>query len=271
MQAAAIRLILAALVCGFLGSLARVARAEEKAATAPADEVDDDAVALLNRFGDFLKAQPRFGFSVEFGYEVVQSDGQKLEFGASRVYTIRRPDHLRIDEERRVGGKRELFFDGDQITVFSPADDAYALAKLKQHRDLDAMLDLVRDALDIPVPLGDLVRQDPTHRIEEGMTSAYIVGSEKLYGVECDHVAWRTDEVEAELWLTKGDQPLPRRVVIDYRDLEGRPSFWAQFTSWSLAPDAADSVFTFTPPASAERVRFSVRGRDVEPTEEQEP
>lgn len=253
------------------GRAAEPAAAKPATDATPADEIDPDAVALLSRFGKVLEAQPRFSFTVDYSYEVVQEDGQKLEFGASRVYTVRRPDHLRIDEDRRAGGRRETFYDGDNLTVYVPGDRAYALAKLKQHRDLDAMIDVVRDALDLPVPLGDLLRANPLKRIEEGMRSAYIVGREKLSGVECDHVAWQTDEVDAEAWFTTDDLTLLQRVVIDYRDLEGQPSFRAQFTSWNRSPDVADSLFEFTPPADVERVRFSVRGRNLEPTEEQEP
>lgn len=270
-------LALLCVVCSASGLPAAAARAaepvaEKSAAEAePADDIDPKAVALLSAFGKALEAQPRFSFAVDFAYEVVQEDGQRLEFGASRVYTVRRPDHLRIDESRRVGGRRAIFYDGDSLTVYAPGDKVYALAKLKQHRDLDSMIDVVRDALDMPIPLGDLLRANPLRRIEEGMRAAYIVGREDLSGVECDHVAWQTDEVDGEAWLTTGDLPLLQRVTIDYRELEGQPSFRAQFTSWNRSPDVADSVFEFEPPADVERVRFSVRGRNIEPTEVQEP
>jgi hypothetical protein len=240
-------------------------------AATPADDIDPKALALLDAFAKALEAQPHFSFAVDFAYDVVQEDGQKLEFGASRVYTVRRPDHLRIEERRRVGGPREMFYDGNSITVFVPGDKAYALAKLKQHRDLDSMIDLVRDALDMPIPLGDLLRANPLKRIEEGMESAYIVGRETLSGVEVDHVAWQTDEVDGEAWFSVGDLPLLQRVVLHYSELEGQPSFRAQFTSWDRSPDVADSVFQFTPPADVERIRFSVRGRNIEPSEVQEP
>lgn len=263
------RLACVALIAATLGSYVRPALAEEPA---PAESgVDADALAVLRHFGNALEKQPRFSFEVEFGYEVVQADGQKLEFGAFRRYIVRRPDHLRIDEERRVGGARELFFDGNQLTVWVPGDKAYAVAKLKQYRDLDSMLDLVRDALDLPVPLGDLLRANPLSRIEEDMKSAYVVGREMLAGTECEHVAWTTDEIDSELWISVAEPRLLKRLIIQYEQLDGKPRFWAQFNKWSITPDVADSVFTFTPPADAERVRFSVRGRNAQPTEEQEP
>ena len=272
-----------ALVLASWGLSAFSARAGEPAATppapatppaadvAPADEIDPDAVALLKRFGKALEAEPKFSFAIDYSYDVVQEDGQKLEFGASRVYTVRRPDHLRIDEERRSGGPRELLFDGDRITVYIVDDKAYALANLKQHRDMDSMLDVIRDALDIPVPLGDLLRAKPLTQIEEGMQSAYIVGRETLAGTECDHVAWRTDEVDVEAWIRASDPQLLERVVINYRDVDGQPSFRAQFRNWNRSPDVADGIFVFKPTADVERVRFSVHGKDVQPPEEKKP
>lgn len=247
------------------------AAAKPATAVAPAAEIDADALAVLKKFGRFLAAQPRFGFELDLAYEVLQEDGQRLEFGSFRRYTIRRPDHLRIDEVRRSDGAREMYLDGKRLTVWIPADNAYALAKFSQHRDLDATLDLVRDALNIVVPLGDLLRSDPLARIEENMASAYVVGRETLAGVPCDHVAWRSDEVDAEAWIAAGDQPLVQRVILHYRQLEGQPRFSAQFRSWTLTPDVADSKFEFTPPEGAEQLPLSVRGRDVQPKEESAP
>ena len=254
-----------------IANAADPAAAKPATAVAPAAEIDADALALLKKFGGFLAAQPRFGFELDLSYEVLQEDGQRLEFGSFRRYTIRRPDHLRIDEVRRSDGVREMYLDGKQLTVWIPADNAYALAKFSQHRDLDATLDLVRDALNIVVPLGDLLRSDPMARIEENMASAYVVGREDLAGVPCDHVAWRSDEVDAEAWIAAGDQPLIQRVVLQYRQLDGQPRFSAQFRSWTLAPDVADSRFEFAPPEGAERLPLSVRGRDVQPKEKSTP
>lgn len=254
-----------------IANAADPAAAKPATAVAPAAEIDADALALLKKFGGFLAAQPRFGFELDLSYEVLQEDGQRLEFGSFRRYTVRRPDHLRIDEVRRSDGAREMYLNGKQLTVWIPADNAYALAKFSQHRDLDATLDLVRDALNIVVPLGDLLRSDPMARIEENMASAYVVGREDLAGVPCDHVAWRSDEVDAEAWIAAGDQPLIQRVVLQYRQLDGQPRFSAQFRSWTLAPDVADSKFEFAPPEGAERLPLSVRGRDVQPKEKSTP
>jgi hypothetical protein len=228
-------------------------------------------VAVLTGFGKALAAQPRYSFAVDFSYDVVQEDGQKLEFGSTRVYTVRRPDHLRLTEERRVGGKREIYYDGATLAVYVPGEKVYAQAKLKKHRDLDDFIDTVEEALDMHVALGDLLRAEPLKRIEEGLRSAYIVGRETLNGVETQHIAWQTDEVDAEGWFSIGDVPLLQRAVVDYREMEGRPSFRAQFTSWNRSPDVSDAMFAFTPPEGVERVQFTVRSREGQPAEGAKP
>jgi hypothetical protein len=253
------------------------ARAADVEAAAPADAgaaeqpaVDPDALGVLRRFGEFLAARPSLGFSVEIGYEVVQDDGEKLEFGSMRRYVQRRPDRLRIDEERRVGGKRSLFFDGDRLAVWIPDERAYALANLKTHRTVDDALDVLPEALDIEIPLGELLRSRPAEAIEDRIEGGYVVGREQLGGRECDHLAIWNSRVDAELWVATGPEPLPQRVTITYREHPGEPRFWARFYDWAFDPDVSEAVFAFEPPEGAERVPLSVRAPSLQRREEEQ-
>jgi len=62
-----------------------------------------------------------------------------------------------------------------------------------------------------------------------------------------------------QLWIAKGDQPLPRRMVITYTRAEGQPQFRAQFSDWNLSPEVPDSLFAFTPPTGAVKIAFAPR------------
>jgi hypothetical protein len=42
--------------------------------------------------------------------------------------------------------------------------------------------------------------------------------------------------------------------VITYKDENGQPQFWADFSKWNLAPDLSDALFAFTPPDREERI-----------------
>jgi hypothetical protein len=262
---------LAFLVAVFAG----VAHAQEEAPSAAGaeaeafDPVDPEALAIARRAGDFLREAKRFSFRAESGYEVVQEDGSRLEFGSARRYLVQRPDRVRVEAEPREGGRRLTLFDGKSFVQVDFGENAYARADLAQPRDIDFMIDLVRDRLDSPLPLAELLRNDPRPALEDSLEAAYVVGTQRLRGVDCDQLALRNPDADLQLWIARGDRPLLRRVVITYRNLDGQPSFWADLDDWSLAPEIDAASFRFEPPPGAERVRFDVRPAAAPPPSEE--
>jgi len=223
--------------------------------------LDPEAVAIAQRAGEFLRDHDRFSFTAVTAYEVVQADGEKLEFGATRRYLVQRPDRLRVEVEPRSGAQRLVVFDGDQLTWAEPALNVYAQLRLKQHRRIDEAIALLRDVLDVPIPLAELLRNDPRADLVGSLTDAYRVGTEKIAGVECDHLALRNPGRDVQLWIARGDAPLVRRVVLTYRDDKGAPTFAANLDEWSLDPTPAEDAFRYAPPPGAQRIRFALPGK----------
>jgi hypothetical protein len=263
------RLALACLVWVVAGACSREVETAPAAVAAPepvaaetdapsASPIDPEAVEIARRAGDFLRDAQRFGFSAETGYEVVQEDGAKLEFGSARRYLVARPDRVRVESEPREGARRLAFFDGRTFVQADLEENVFARADLRKPRDIDFLIDLLRDRLDAPVPLAELLRNDPRAAIEDSLEAAAWIGAERLRGVDCDHLALRNPDADLQLWIARGPEPVLRRVVITYRNEEGRPSFWADLDDWSFAPEFSDASFRFEPPAGAERVRFEV-------------
>jgi hypothetical protein len=247
--------------------------AEEPPEEAPAESVspvDPDALAIGSRAGDFLREAQRFRFSSDSGYEVVQEDGSKLEFGSARRYVVQRPDRVRVETEPREGDRRLTLFDGKTFIQADLGENVYARADLKQPRDIDFVIDLVRERLDAPLPLAELLRNNPRQAIEDSLESAEVIGTERLRGVDCDHLALRNPDADVQLWIAQGAEPVVRRIVITYRNLDGQPSFWADLDDWSFAPELSEATFRYAPPDGAERVRFDVRPAPA-PSEEGAP
>lgn len=253
-----------------LALVAGVVRAQESAEAPAVGAVAPEALAIVTRAGDFLREAKRFSFSAQSGYEVVQEDGSRLEFGSARRYLVQRPDRVRVESEPRDGGRRLTLFDGKSLVHADLGENAYARADLKRPRDIDFMVDLVRDRLDMPLPLAELLRNDPRRALEDSLEAAFVVGTQRLRGGDCDQVALRNPDADVQLWIAQGDRPLLRRVVITYRTQDGQPSFWADLDDWSLTPEIDAASFRFEPPPGAERVRFEVHAARV-PDEEGAP
>jgi hypothetical protein len=72
--------------------------------------------------------------------------------------------------------------------------------------------------------------------------------------------------VDFQVWVAQGGEPLPRRIVITYKDETGQPQFWADLSNWNLAPDVSDALFAFAPPNGAERIQFLAEVRSAAAT-----
>jgi len=226
--------------------------------TEPMDEgpaIGEETMATLMNFVQFLTSQKSFSYTAEMGYEAVQESGLRLEFGATRKVTIQRPNRVRVEAQRRDGGKRLVIIDGKEISVFDENENVYAI--VPKQGTLTEIIDYIVDELQMPVPLGELMSDDLTQVLIEKTTFGRTIGESIIAGIRCDNLVIQNDEVDIQLWIEKGDQPLPRRIVITYKNEPGEPQFWAQFVAWDLSPDVDDKQFTFQPPADADRIEFA--------------
>ena len=119
------------------------------------------------------------------------------------------------------------------------------------------MLDIIYDRFGIRLPLEDLFRwNDAGSTRAEALKSGYQLGTATLAGVKTDHYVFREDDVDWEIWIQQGDQPLPRKVVIVDRTDEARPTFIARL-QWKVNPPLTDSDFAFTPPKDAKKIELA--------------
>jgi len=215
------------------------------------------AAAVLKAMTEYLAGLKSFTCTVRDGYDVVQSTGQKIEFGETRHVTLARPDRLRI-EEISSGGKRDLvLFDGRNVTVLDADAEVFAQAPQPGTVD-DALVYFLRD-LRMRMPLAQLLTTRLPKELPGRVKTIDYVESTDIYGAATDHVAGRTDSVDFQFWITADKRPLPLRVVITYSHAPGQPQFWANFSDWNTNPTLTKTTFLFTPPKGARQIAFAVQ------------
>ena len=225
------------------------------------------AAARIEAMANLLAKAQRLGVAVDCTYDVVQDSGQKIEFGERRELTLRRPDRARANVTRRDGSRRGLLFDGTQLTAFDLDEKVYAT--VQKPGTVDAALAYYTQDLKMRLPLRELFAADFPQQLKDVLGSARLVGTETVGGVATDHVAFRGDTADVQLWIARDGDPLPQRIVITYRLAEGQPQFEADFHGWTFNPDVPDSAFTFVPAAGAEKIPILTPGRGREAGEKQ--
>jgi hypothetical protein len=244
-------MLLALMLSAFLCAVPAFA-AQEPATGDPGS--DADAMALLMKMGDFLAQAKQFSVSIRAGYDVLQETGQMIEFGELRKLTLVRPHHIRADAERSDGEKVLVLFDGQEITVFSPEEKVFARAARPGDVD-NAILYLLKD-LQLRLPLAMMFVTKLPWELEQRVRSVQFVEQTTIMDVPCMHLSARANAVDFQIWIPSQGDPLPRHIVITYREEEGQPQYWANLSEWNLYPNPPQGFFTFTPPAGAQRIPF---------------
>jgi len=210
--------------------------------------------ALLLRMADFLARTPVISVTMRSDYDAIQVDGQRIEFGERRRILMQRPDKMRVEVERSDGERGTVVFDGRWITAFKPAENVYA--RVEKAGDLDqALVYMVRD-LRATLPLARMFTTGFPVDLEKRATSVSFVEESSLFDVPTEHIAVRTAEVDLQIWIAKGAEPLPRRVVVTYKNSPGEPQFRADLSDWSVKAKLGAAEFAFVPPPGAERIMY---------------
>ena len=80
------------------------------------------------------------------------------------------------------------------------------------------------------------------------------LGSGVIHGIECDHLAFRTNEVDWQIWIAQGARPYPCRYVITSKKVTGWPQYTLDVWAWKTGTDVASDDFKLEIPASAKKL-----------------
>jgi hypothetical protein len=223
------------------------------AAQAQSAGIAPEAKQILKASTDFLASQQRFTADTRNTLEIVLKSGQKIEFNSTGRQSIQRPNKLRAE---RTGDLIDQVFvyDGQSLTLSNPQQNIFA--QVAAPGTLEEMLDFARTKLDIVAPAGDLIYKNAYDILMDGVTEGIVVGKAVIEGVLCDHLAFRAPELDWQIWIQQGAQPLPRKIVITTLDLPNAPQFGITVTQWNLQPAFDAQTFKFTPQAGMKQVDF---------------
>ena len=222
----------------------------ESAAPAATNAVDYGSISALKQMGNYLQTLQRFQVATQMSGENVLEDGQKLQHSASAILQAQRPNKLRtlMSSSRN---ERELVYDGKQVTLYTPALKYYGTVEAAD--TIGGVIPQLESKYGIQIPMDDLfiwgTPAAPIDKIESAMNAGQDIIADDL----CDHYAFRQGNIDWQIWISTGETPLPRKIVITNRADEARPQS-VFLLDWNLKPTFKDSVFKFTPPKGAQSI-----------------
>lgn len=215
------------------------------------DRIEPDADRILVAMSETLKSTPTLSVDYDVDQEVVNLKGQKIQYSASGSIAVDRAQGFRM---RRMGpfAQAEVIFDGNTISLHDKILNVYTQLR-SPGPSVEHAAEELRAATGLDAPGADFLAGDPYVVLTDGVTEGIVVGSAFVNGVECDHLAFRTDIVDWQIWISRGSRPLPLKYVITTKWTTGAPQYTLRLSNWkSDGIEAAE--FQFAPPAAAKKL-----------------
>jgi len=224
-------------------------------AAATSAPLQPDALQALQRMSNYLNTLKSFQITTRTSLDLVTTDGQLVQVNGGATYKVRRPDGFVIDVKSDVKN-RTFFYDGQHFTVYAPELGYYATVAAPP--TIRETLDKIYAKFGLALPLQDLFRWgDATDTGDDVLDSGFRVGASTIEGVRTDHYAFRENNIDWQIWIQQGAQPLPRKMVIVDRSDPAAPAYTAVL-DWNLSPTFAADTFAFKPATGAKPVRLTL-------------
>jgi len=210
--------------------------------------LDARADALLKKMSDYvagIKSVTADAYQVE---EQIMGDGFKMTVLQSGVVKLQRPDKFYILRKGDIGNE-ETFYNGSHLAILDSGLGRFI--EIPVTGDVDAVLDAIAATFDAKIPGRDLFSTDAYTPLMEPVEESAYLGAVEINGIVCRHLAFRTGEVDWQLWIAEGNRPLPCRYTITSKWVFAAPQYTVTYTNWQVNPVIPSETFDFTAPDDA--------------------
>ena len=224
------------------------------APTLPAQEftnVDAHAERVLRAACQYLAEAPFFSLNAEIWREHITVDGEKVQFSRLMEMEVQRPNRLHA-EIHSPHSQRAFWYDGRALTVLDRKRNLFSSTAMPPN--LDEAVDAARDQFGIDLPMIDLAISDPFTNAMARVQGARYFGMAPAMGFMCHHLAFTQQNIDWQIWIQDGPQPLIRKFVITHKNEPGSPEFTGLVREWNFTERISESDFVFAPPGGANKV-----------------
>jgi hypothetical protein len=148
-----------------------------------------------------------------------------------------------------------LVFDGKTVTVAGKNLNMFAQQDMSG--SLDQLVARLRDESGLEFAGADLLLSRGYQDMMADVLEAKHIGRGVIDGVECEHLAFRGEDADWQIWVQVGDRPIPRKYVITSKAVGGAPQYTVRVKDWKTDMRFAPETFAFAPAADMKKAELS--------------
>lgn len=219
-------------------------------ADSPADDDGENPYKILKNMCIYLTNLESFSAEARTTQDRVRESGEKIQVSTQRKICVSRPDKVAVDAKDDNGTRRAVY-DGKTLSLLDRTKNVYAVVEVPN--TIDAMLDKLAQEYNIILPLSDLLYKDLYSRVVANSPSGQYLGLHQAGKYKCHHLAFLMGTSTWEIWIDAGNQPIPRKLSIDYGEGADRSTYTGEFVEWNARASFSPETFAFELPNGVKR------------------
>ncbi len=219
---------------------------------AQTQKTDPVAIQILDKMHDVIGDLGSCTYDLSSSRDFIDPDYGLIKVYAENEVIMQGPDKMIviIDGNR---GKKGFWYNGKQVTYYSYSENNFAI--LEAEDNIIATIDKIHYDYGIDFPAADFFYPSATDDILESFDTIRYLGKKMIDNKECFHIKVSNEIMDVQYWISNDAFNLPKRYLIVYKN-EGNRQYEATFNNWVLNPELPNSVFEFTPPAKAVKIKM---------------
>jgi hypothetical protein len=218
--------------------------------------IDSTAVFLLHRAGETLQDIKSCSFTAITTYDVPNESLGLIKHAITDKVSIKFPDKMKVTSAGDKGN-RGLWYNGKKLNYYSFDNNTYGFTAAPG--SVIETIDEVSKKFGIEFPGADFFYPTFLQDLISEQGNLIFLGKTIVDGRECFHIAGSDKIKSYQFWIGSDDLFLPVKLVIVYTSDKDKPQYEAVYKDWTINNDYPDSLFEFTTPPKATKVKLAPR------------
>lgn len=218
--------------------------------------IDSTAVYILHRTGETLQDIKSCSFTAITTYDVPNESLGLIKHSINDKVAIKFPDKMKVTSSGDKGN-RALWYNGKKLHYYSLDNNTYGFTTAPG--SVIETIDEVSKKFGIEFPGADFFYPTFLKDLLSEQGNLIYLGKTIVDGRESYHIAGSDKTKSFQFWIGDDDLFLPLKLVIVYTSDKDKPQYEALYKDWTINTDYPDSMFEFTTPPKATKVKLAPR------------
>ena len=215
--------------------------------------IDPKAAGILQDMTYYMGSQYEYTYKADMMFDDVLESKQKIQYNAEETVYLKKPDKFYAGYVSDLGGYK-LWYDAGQATLLEVPLNDFSLATLPS--SVDQALNKLKEEYQFTPALSEFLFIDTYKLMTANIISGAYFGLSKVMGANCHHLVFVEKDIDWQIWIEDGKRPVPRKLVITYKNMAESPQFIALIKDWVFGKPITNFAFKPEIPNVNSRVEF---------------